>query len=125
MDQPVETKGTSIRTLMEQLADRLGVAATARTIYGEPVSRDGMTVVPVAKVRYGFGGGLGPREGRESAGGGGGIQIFPIGFIEMGEGSARFRRIGPSPALVIATGLTAAAWLLARALVKAAKLAER
>ncbi len=125
MDQPVETQEISIRTLMEQLADRLGVAATARTIYGEPVSRDGMTVVPVAKVRYGFGGGMGPRAGRESAGGGGGIQVFPIGFIEMGERSARFRRIGPSPALVVAAGVMAAAWLLGRALVKAAKIAER
>ena len=43
---------------VERVAERLG-SADARTIYGDPVERNGTTVIPVAKVRFGFGGGAG------------------------------------------------------------------
>jgi uncharacterized spore protein YtfJ len=42
---------------IERLAEKLGITANARAVYGEPVERDGLTIIPVAQVRYGFGGG--------------------------------------------------------------------
>ena len=65
-------------------AEKLGAVARAATVFGEPVERDGITVIPVAKARWGFGGGAGQRKeegGRgkqeDGAGGGGGVQVSP------------------------------------------------
>jgi uncharacterized spore protein YtfJ len=66
-------------------------------IYGEPVERDGVTVIPVGKVRWVLGGG----EGGEAEGsGGGGITVSPVGFIEIKDGTARFKPVF-DPALIV------------------------
>jgi uncharacterized spore protein YtfJ len=82
------------------MAEKLGAVARASTVFGEPVERDGITVIPVAKARWGFGGGAGQRsesgddnEHEEGAGGGGGVQVTPVGFIEMRNNEAYFRPI--------------------------------
>ena len=66
-------------------------------MFGEPVERDGLTVIPVAKARFGFGGGGGsggpPGKEGSGSGGGGGAMVTPIGFIEVRDGRADFRRI--------------------------------
>ena len=49
--------------LAQALADRVGLKAGAHAVFGQPVEREGITVIPVAKVRWGFGGG-GDRGGR-------------------------------------------------------------
>jgi uncharacterized spore protein YtfJ len=79
-----------------RLAEKLGITARASTIFGEPVERDGMTVIPVAKASWGLGGGSGKHgiAGRgEGVGGGGGVIVQPVGFIEMSNGESRFRSI--------------------------------
>src|SRR5258708_8627856 len=62
-----------------------------------------MTVIPVAKARWGLGGGSG-KNGiagrREGMGGGGGVIVQPVGFSEVSNGESRFRPI-----------LTPRAWL--------------
>jgi uncharacterized spore protein YtfJ len=101
------------------MAERLGAAARAATIFGEPVERDGVTVIPVAKARWGFGGGAGSRKGEDGAGGGGGAQVTPAGFIELKNGAAEFRPIKTlSLPWMIAGGL-AAALVLSRILGRA------
>ncbi len=75
------------------IAERLGAAARAATIFGDAVERDGITVIPVARARWGFGGGAGRRKEEDGAGGGGGAQVTPVGFIELKSGAAEFRRI--------------------------------
>ena len=50
------------------MAEKLGAVAKAATVFGEPVERDGVTVIPVAKARWGFGGGAGRREDEDGAG---------------------------------------------------------
>ena len=128
--------------LAERLAEKIGSSARATAVFGEAVERDGVIVIPVAKARWGFGGGDGGqgggrRQGRvrrggdgraaEAAGaqergevarsrvakrrgwgggGGGGVQIMPVGFIEMTPDGARFRRIVDQSA-VIALGAMA------------------
>jgi uncharacterized spore protein YtfJ len=83
-------------SFVERLAQRLGISANADSIYGEPVEREGVTVIPVAKAMYGFGGGSGKKAGEEGTGGGGGVSITPIGYIEIKDGTTRFRSIRDS-----------------------------
>jgi uncharacterized spore protein YtfJ len=84
------------------MAEKLGAVARAATVFGEPVERDGITVIPVAKARWGFGGGAGQRQAEraggggkqeDGAGGGGGVQVTPVGFIEVKNNEAKFRPI--------------------------------
>jgi len=117
------------KTLLDRMAERVGSNARAEAVYGAPVERDGITVIPVAKVRWGFGGGDGTSAGDGAthgagggSGGGGGVTVSPLGYIEIAEGQSRFRRIVDPAALVpvvLAGGFVA--WLLLRGLRKAAK----
>ena len=107
--------------LAEKLAERLGGSAKAGAVFGEPVERDGVTVIPVAKIKYGFGagGGAGTDDDGDSAGfgsgGGGGVGATPVGYIEIREGHAQFIPIR-DPAdfwpLVVAGGV--ATWFILR-----------
>lgn len=84
---------------LERLARSIGITTRASTVFGEAVERDGVMVIPVARVRWAFGSGSG--RGRsaagsqvgEGSGGGGAVAVSPIGYIEVKEGYARFRRI--------------------------------
>ena len=78
---------------IEGLAHRLGVTATAATIFGAPIERGDVTVVPVARAAYGFGGGSGTRSGEEGVGGGGGVRVSPVGFVEIRSGVVHYRPI--------------------------------
>jgi uncharacterized spore protein YtfJ len=86
-------KPNSAANFIGGMAEKLGAAARAATIFGDPVERDGITVIPVAKARWGFGGGAGSRKEEDGAGGGGGAQVIPVGFIELKNGAAEFRPI--------------------------------
>ncbi len=103
--------------LLQRIGETVGRKADAATIFGEPVQRQGVTVIPVATARFGFGGGggSGTREGEgggvgTGGGGGGGVAVRPIGYIEVHDESAEFKRIrNPTDALA----LVAAASLVA------------
>ena len=95
--------------LLERLAQQIQVNANAKQVYGEPVERDGTTIIPVAKVQWGFGGGGIGRGAAERGGGGGGARAYPTGFIELRDGKAEFRPIQDP----MATALIATAGLLA------------
>lgn len=122
---------------VERIAERVGGKASVRAVFGDPVERDGITVIPVAKVRWGFGGGAGTGPvavgpGRpeslaasdatptgSGSGGGGGVSADPVGYLEIGPDGATFRPIVPampSPAFLLAAGATAA--LVLRSLAK-------
>lgn len=75
------------------LAQRFGATAKSTTIFGDPIDREGVTVVPVAKARWGFGAGAGRAAENGGVGGGGGVQVNPIGYIEMRNGGTNFKRI--------------------------------
>jgi len=87
-----------IRSLLNQ--------AGAKTVYGDPVSSEGKTVVPVAKVRCGFGGGSGKKQGdQEGGGGGGGFVAKPVGFIEITGAGSRYVPIVDVQSIAMAAGL--------------------
>jgi uncharacterized spore protein YtfJ len=80
----------------------LGGSATVKTVYGEPIAAEGRTVVPVAKVSFGLGGGSGTRgsdepaerSGEEGEGGGGGARAIPVGVVDITREGIRFVPIG-------------------------------
>jgi uncharacterized spore protein YtfJ len=97
---------------MEAVLARLVEGASVKSIYGEPVTAGGVTIVPVAQVVYGFGGGegLGPLHGEEGkrgegSGGGGGFTGKPVGYIEITATQARFVPIGDKKRLAAALAL--------------------
>ena len=63
-------------------------ALTVRRVYGDPVERDGVTVVPAASVFGGTGGG-GDREG--NGGGGFGLRARPVGAYVIADGKVSWR----------------------------------
>ena len=100
--------------LLQRLGRTVGDRATVSTVFGEPVERNGVTVIPVAKARFGFGGGggEGSRAGDEQgsgSGGGGGAAVRPVGYLELKDGETQFRRItSPSDALVLSIAVSLA-----------------
>lgn len=94
-DAQANAAGGSAR-ILESLAEKLGGRASVTAVFGEPVTHDGVTVVPVARVGFGIGGGAGHRRGAEGGGGGGGgggVEARPVGFIEIKDGTAVFQPI--------------------------------
>jgi len=83
--------------VLERLAERLGGKASVSAVFGEPVEREGVTIIPVAKVGFGFGAGTGraskDAEISQGGGGGGGAAASPVGYIEISGGHAVFKPI--------------------------------
>ncbi len=83
--------------LLQKIGETLGSTATVKSVFGEPIHVNGKTVVPVARIAYGFGGGFGTgRSGAvadqqgEGGGGGGGVRAFPAGALEITDKGTRF-----------------------------------
>jgi uncharacterized spore protein YtfJ len=118
----------SIPDIFKKITDRLETSASVKTVYGEPMTVDGKTIIPVAKVSYGFGagGGSGPAKGESSdsdtnaegfgGGGGGGVEVTPLGVIEITPGETRFVPIDEKRRLlrVLVFGAIVAIFLLRR-----------
>jgi uncharacterized spore protein YtfJ len=115
-DQQVKKRKVSF---VERVAEKMGVHASAKAVYADPVEHDGVTVIPVAKLRWGFGGGSGRKQGKRGKGGGGGMRAAPLGYIEIKDGHTEFKPIRDPMTLVpimAAGGL--AGWIILRSLRK-------
>jgi uncharacterized spore protein YtfJ len=68
-------------------------ALTVKRVFGEPYEKDGVTIIPAARVRGGAGGGSG--EGAEGegkgSGSGFGITAHPVGAFMLREGELSWR----------------------------------
>ena len=89
----------SAKEMLRSLGESLATTATVKSVFGEPIHMEGKTVVPVAKVSYGFGGGFGMGPARpdpddtrkgEGGGGGGGVKAYPVGALEISATETRF-----------------------------------
>ncbi len=87
-------------TLLQSLHENLASRAQVKSVFGEPIVAGEKTIIPVAKIAYGFGGGTGSggleaKTARgEGGGGGGGVRAFPVGVFEVGPKETRFVAIG-------------------------------
>jgi len=103
--------------LLSMLAERIGARLGAATVFGAPVERDGVTVVPVAVARFGIGAGSGsdPSKGQEGEGGGGGGTVAPTGYIELKGGRSRFVPVvQPARMLALVLGAVIAGLVIMR-----------
>lgn len=85
----------SERTVSEVLRAIID-GATVRTVFGDPVDRDGVTIVPVARIRGtgGAGGGDAPAATTKQAGGSGAGMLYgakPLGAFELRGGKVTWR----------------------------------
>ena len=112
----------SVTTPFEPIAELFERNLSIRHVYAEPVHHGDTTVIPVAKVAYGFGAGGGRRPARRSGqlplsstdpaaaeaqggGGGGGARLTPIGALEVSPRGTRFVRYNELPRLAGAFAL--------------------
>ena len=84
-----------VQHLLQAITERLHSSASTHTIYGDPIETQGKTLIPVAKVSYGFGGWAAgtnvldtpdkPPSAKilEGGGGGGGVRMAPLGIVEV------------------------------------------
>jgi len=97
------------------LADRIGARLVASTVYGTPVERDGVTVVPVAVVRLGIGAGSGSDPSKRQEGEGGEGTVAPAGYVELKDGRSRFVPVvHPTRMVALVLGAIIAAFLIMR-----------
>ena len=93
--------------IVTRIGDQLGI----RRVFGEPVERDGLTVIPVAVAVGGGGGGSGPDDQGTGAGFGG--MVRGIGVYAISNGQVRFVPAIDTTALaalgVLLTGMVLAA----------------
>ena len=63
-------------------------AMTVKRVYGDPIERDGVIVIPAAAIRGGLGHGGGhDASGNEGSGGGGGLTARPVGVYRIEGGT--------------------------------------
>lgn len=85
--------GEEVSAQIRSAIDQVGV----KKLYGDPITAGNRTIVPVARILYGFGGGMGKgKQERQSEGGGGGMGYFgmPTGYIEISASGTRYVSIG-------------------------------
>jgi len=102
--------------ILESLKQSI-LTANVKAVYGEPISAQGKTIIPVAKVVYGYGGGAGTggvgdsKARGEGGGGGGGARTIPLGVIEVTDHQTSFipitsrRKLAGAVAIGIGLGI--------------------
>jgi uncharacterized spore protein YtfJ len=97
-----------------RLAEAIGSKANAATVFAEPISSQGATIVPVARARWGCGGG----ETHQGLGGGGGMMVDPVGYLVIRDGEVEYREINGTLRLLTAViaGIFVGAFFLRRRL---------
>jgi uncharacterized spore protein YtfJ len=83
-----------VERLLKGTVEELDRLLNAKNVLGDPIERDGATVIPI--VSYGFGFGAGGSSGGKAAAGsgtGGGGGIKPLGAIIFDEKGARVEAV--------------------------------
>ncbi|MDH4016119.1 MAG: spore germination protein GerW family protein [Actinomycetota bacterium] len=102
----------NITTMVSTAQDAL----TVRTVFGEPIEKGAVTIIPAARVVGGIGGGDGADHGGQHGEGGGfGIRAYPAGAYVIRNDKVRWLPAVDPNRIVVATGAVAAVALLARA----------
>jgi uncharacterized spore protein YtfJ len=110
--------------VLETIRDVIDGVAAGR-VFGAPITQDGLTILPVAKVRGGGGGGGGTSpadDGRDASGSGGGVgtSAKPLGVFVIKEGNVGWRpAVDVNKMIVGGQVIVVAALLMIRAMIKA------
>lgn len=86
-------KKNPVSELMEATMSKIREMVDSNTIIGTPITTpDGVTVIPISRVSFGFGTGGGDfgKDGKDFGGGGGaGVKIDPVSFLIVKDGVTR------------------------------------
>ena len=79
-------ENSQIGDLLSVSLEKLKTLVDSSTVVGDPIRVDGVTIVPVSKVNFGFGAGgsdipTSKTNNPFGGGAGGGVTITPIGFL--------------------------------------------
>ncbi len=84
------TKKEDLTKLMETTMTKIREMVDSNEIIGEPiVTPDGITVIPISRLSFGFGSGgsdYGKPNGKFSGGGAAGVKIDPVAFLIVKNG---------------------------------------
>lgn len=102
---------------LQSIFDKFSEKRDVTLIYGDPIKLEHRTILPVAKVKYSVGAGIGYEEGDESQskkggggeGGGGQFSIKPVGVYDITDEKTTYKPVVPLELIfiipVIITGL--------------------
>ena len=99
-----EKKRHPIGDLMSETMQRIREMVDVNTIVGQPIQAEGVTIIPVSKVSFGFASGgsdfvsKNQKPEADNAFGGGsgaGVNISPIAFLIVKEDSVRLLPVAP------------------------------
>ena len=89
------SKKNPLGDILQEAMGKVREMVDANIIVGQPIISEGVTLIPISKVSFGFGGGGGdytPKSGTEknlTAGLGAGVKITPVAFLVVKEGTVR------------------------------------
>ena len=97
-----EKNKSSLSAMMETSMDKIRQMVDSNTIVGEPITTpDGVTLIPVSRLSYGFGcggGDYGKNKENSGAGCGAGVRVEPMAFLVVKGGVTRMLPVG-TPAI--------------------------
>jgi uncharacterized spore protein YtfJ len=83
-----------VEKLLKGTVEELDRLLNAKNVLGDPIERDGATVIPIVSYGFGFGaGGNAAQKSGNSAGTGGGGGIKPLGAIIFDQEGARVESV--------------------------------
>ena len=91
-------KRAPLSELMETTISKINEMVDSNAIVGEPITTaDGVTLIPISRVSFGFGSGgtdYGRNTDKFGGGGGAGIKVEPVAFVVVKDGAARLMPVG-------------------------------
>lgn len=94
-------KNNSLNELMRATLDRVREMADVNTIVGKPINTpDGVTLIPISRVSFGFGSGggsYGKSADGFAGGGAAGVRIDPVAFLTVRDGVTRILPVAAPP----------------------------
>jgi sporulation protein YtfJ len=96
----------ALNDFMSSTMEKVREMADTNTIVGQPINTvDGVTLIPISKVSFGFGGGGGDygKPAKDSFGGGAatGVKIDPVAFLVIKDGATRVLPVAVPPASTV------------------------
>ena len=98
-------KNSPLRDVMNSTMEKVREMVDANNIVGAPITTpDGVTLIPISRVSFGFGSGggtYGQTSERFGGGGGAGVKIDPVAFLVIKDGQTRMMPVAvPATATV-------------------------
>ena len=94
----MENKNSQLNEMMRGTMEKVREMVDTNTIVGQPITTpDGVTLIPISKVSFGFGSGGGDYGKAPKENFGAGVKIDPVAFLVIKDGSTRVLPVAVPP----------------------------